>query len=277
MSNLYGSQWKVVAAVAMLALPLACGEAFRPGETEPIKTGGSGGAGDAGAGSGAAGGDGTTSHTGGGPLANGQPCGEDTECASGQCPEQDGVCCATACDTLCVSCKNAKTDAADGTCAPVVEKTDPDDDCALDSCTGTAAKRHLCDGDGACTFDEQDCGDFGCTAGPPAACYTDCDSGRKSCAPGHYCDALTTCEDKRDIGVGCFTEDQCLSGYCPHGVQLTEGICCSTPCNEPCMSCSNNRTGQPNGACAPVIVDTDPHNDCPADAVCDGYGMCTPS
>ncbi|MBI4700864.1 MAG: hypothetical protein HY744_06825 [Deltaproteobacteria bacterium] len=71
----------------------------------------------------------------------GESCQVAGECASGYCPAQDGVCCASACDGPCQACVKAKTGQGAGTCAPVLAQTDPDDECALSN---------TCDGAGSC-------------------------------------------------------------------------------------------------------------------------------
>jgi hypothetical protein len=76
----------------------------------------------------AQGGGGSDGGAGGAPgKTNGAPCQNGAECASGHCA--DGVCCDASCDGSCVSCLSALTGVADGTCAPVPDWTDPEDDC----------------------------------------------------------------------------------------------------------------------------------------------------
>lgn len=74
---------------------------------------------------------------------NGASCTAGTECQSGVCPAQDGVCCGTTCSGTCQSCNGANTGAASGTCAPITNGTDPSNECA-----GAAT----CNGSGACTL-----------------------------------------------------------------------------------------------------------------------------
>ncbi len=71
---------------------------------------------------------------------NGDGCTEGAECASGQCPGDDGICCDVACDGLCEACLASKTGGANGTCEPISNNTDPDDECpTLQSCNGSGA------------------------------------------------------------------------------------------------------------------------------------------
>jgi len=68
-------------------------------------------------------------------VPNGTACSASTDCASGNCV--DGVCCDDACAAPCSACNNAKTGQPDGTCSPVTNGTDPDNECqspAADVC-----------------------------------------------------------------------------------------------------------------------------------------------
>lgn len=86
---------------------------------------------------------------------NGQSCGTTGECASGFCPDENpmmggtqGVCCDLACSGTCQSCASMKTGGQNGTCAPILDNSDPDDEC-----TGTcnaANGKACCNGAGAC-------------------------------------------------------------------------------------------------------------------------------
>ncbi|HEY0712596.1 MAG TPA: hypothetical protein VGF45_07975 [Polyangia bacterium] len=76
-----------------------------------------------------------------------------------------------------------------------------------------------------------------------------------------------------NIGVGCATSSQCLSG------QGVDGVCCETACNGPCQSCV---LSEDLGRCKPSPAEQDPENDCETsplatcghDGVCDGMGAC---
>ena len=71
---------------------------------------------------------------------NGDGCTSGTECASGFCPGDDGVCCDGACDGDCEACLGSKTGGPNGTCAFVTNNTDPDMECgALTSCNGNGS------------------------------------------------------------------------------------------------------------------------------------------
>lgn len=77
----------------------------------------------------------------------GGSCASDGECQNGTCV--DGFCCDSACGSGCEACAGALTGAADGTCAPILAGTDPDDECRL------PGGSDVCDGAGGCT----QCGD----------------------------------------------------------------------------------------------------------------------
>ena len=75
-------------------------------------------------------------------LALGEACSLDDACISSHCT--DGVCCESACDTECEACDFAQSE---GTCLPIADSEDPDDECAgIGLCGG------VCDGQRACRF-----------------------------------------------------------------------------------------------------------------------------
>lgn len=64
-------------------------------------------------------------------LAPGAECERETQCAEGTCAS-DGHCCNGACTSRCLSCN---VPGSEGTCTPVPEGTDPDDECPTGACT----------------------------------------------------------------------------------------------------------------------------------------------
>jgi hypothetical protein len=66
-------------------------------------------------------------------------CFDDLDCSSVSCV--DSVCCDAACDGLCEACTQAKTQVADGTCAPITAGTDPQNECT---------DNRMCSGIGTC-------------------------------------------------------------------------------------------------------------------------------
>jgi hypothetical protein len=69
-------------------------------------------------------------------LRNGQSCaGGVATCASGKCA--DAICCDTECAGLCQACTSFKKGGgADGTCAPIANNSDPDNECIPTKCDG---------------------------------------------------------------------------------------------------------------------------------------------
>jgi hypothetical protein len=71
-----------------------------------------------------------------------------------------------------------------------------------------------------------------------------------------------------ELGDPCALSTQCVSAYC------VEGVCCdAAPCGA-CYSCRQALTNHPDGICAPLLADTDPHGFCGLNAACDGAGYC---
>jgi hypothetical protein len=230
----------------------------------------------------------------------GQPCVTGSDCASGYCPAQDGVCCDAACTGVCESCRAKKTGDVDGSCAPVVGDTDPDNECVdqgaascgksgvcdgalVPACklygAGTVCKAGMCDavqlkqtapstcnGTGTCEAGATTaCNGYLCGTGAcKTSCLTDVD-----CAATHYCTAGGACAAKKAQGVACGGDKQCSSGYC------RDGVCCNTTCSGTCTACSAAKTGLANGTCGPVTLASDPDNECSVFApFCSGDGAC---
>jgi hypothetical protein len=213
----------------------------------------------------------------------GQPCGNDDEC-TGNTNCVDDVCCQSACDGLCQGCSNALTGAADGTCAPIPQGTDPDDDCDAGSCvTGQ------CDGAGQCAVEASGtacgmdvcavvggvaevtaagmCDAMGtCMSGPVTECtgYKVCDGdacpttcgGNTDCATGYFCSG-GMCVTKKPNGEACANKAECTSDEC------IDGFCCNSPCGGSCKSCGLVGT---EGVCT-NLPDGEPDN-------CSGMKVC---
>jgi len=62
---------------------------------------------------------------------NGIVCGGANECANGNCPAQDGVCCDTACPGTCMACTASATGGVDGVCDFSISGLDPDGECPM--------------------------------------------------------------------------------------------------------------------------------------------------
>jgi hypothetical protein len=237
-----------------------------------------------------------------GLLGNGSICATATDCQSGNCV--DGVCCNTACTSLCQACSAGKKGAgADGTCGPISAGVDPDNECAQDAantcgktgqcngsgtcqlymsgascgspvCQGNILKAQSCDGVGSCLPSAmgQDCAPYACSNG---ACQGAC-STNAQCAGGFVC-LMGVCVTPIANGGTCTMATQCASGNC------VDGVCCNTPCVGLCQACSVTKKGNgTDGVCGPIVVGADPDNECMQQAAascgqtgtCDGAAAC---
>jgi hypothetical protein len=86
---------------------------------------------------------------------------------------------------------------------------------------------------------------------------------------------VDTAADGGENGTGCGGAAGCRSGFC------VAGVCCDSACPGPCRACTAERTGVPDGTCAPVLAGKpgfgcavqDPRT-CGGDGMCDGAGAC---
>ena len=112
-----------------------------------------------------------------------------------------------------------------------------------------------CGVDGAATCNaEGDC--VGCDPNIPGSCVF----------PTYYCD-FGVCRPLVPVGSLCDQDAACETGVC------RDGHCCDVACSGPCQSCSPALTDGPPGVCAPVLVGTDPHDEC-AGGSCGASGLC---
>lgn len=72
----------------------------------------------------------------------------------------------------------------------------------------------------------------------------------------------------RSLGAPCDFDAQCGSGHC------ADGACCDDACDSSCRSCTESKTGQPDGTCANTLANTDPDQECGGCFACDGAGGC---
>jgi hypothetical protein len=177
------------------------------------------------------------------PVGDG--CNADGECALRLCV--DHVCCATACAGTCMACASSKTGVANGTCAPVFDDSDPDNDCAQDApmscgqdgmcngngqcrrygsatscgpptCAGsTYTEPRACTGQGFCAqATAHDCGRYLCALD---GCLTSC-GGDGDCVADAYCDGQS-CLARKPVGAMCSRPRECALGLaCPLGLCL---------------------------------------------------------
>jgi hypothetical protein len=210
-------------------------------------------------------------------LAPGSACSAGFSCSEGFCVE--GVCCAAACDGGCESCiQSRKSSGPSGACGFVKSGTDPHAACGAASCLNetTEDPAETCDGLGACVETAaHDCRGYVCS---DAACKTACSSDT-DCDEG----AGFICSEGRclvPLAGPCATDAVCESGNCAK----QDGMCCNEPCAGPCEACTAQKKGAGrDGICGAAPADTDPDEDCEADAqgdpcgatgTCDGKGQC---
>jgi hypothetical protein len=268
--------------------------------------GGKGGGGAGGATDGGAGAGGMDAAPSDGPKGLGTPCTSGAECDSMLCV--DGVCCGSACGTLCQACNVA---GKEGTCTPIPAGMTPPaaaaqkcaaqaaSTCSFDgTCDGAGGCRKYpagtlckaascnvasfapasaCDGLGACIAPKAiDCTPFKCgTVGAALACLTTCATGGTDCvAPAVCMNNSCGSRPKQPDGAGCMLNTDCTNGHC------VDGVCCATACTAACNSC--NQTGM-EGMCLPVAAGKpDPRKlcldagapSCGRNGLCDGAGMC---
>ncbi|MBI4951647.1 MAG: lamin tail domain-containing protein [Myxococcales bacterium] len=166
-----------------------------------------------------------------GTCAQGLGCVVGADCATPACT--DAVCCASACDTPCVSCALA---GLEGTCSPIPDGTDPANECAgNDTCNG-AGQCRCQDGQPNGSETAPDCGGGVCPAcgnGLGCAAPSDCQSG---VCTGNLC-AVPSCTDSVkngletgiDCGGGCPTG--CPVGSpCNGGADCDSGVCTASTC-----------------------------------------------
>lgn len=227
-------------------------------------------------------------------------CDADDECASGHCVEH--VCCDTACNTACVSCRAAEKEfGVDGVCGNIAAGTDPKAQCTEGE--GLCGGSGVCDGAGLCdggppkgtTCAPGQCiigtnyaqasiawRTFSCTG--LGSCLRDLHGERQddlNCH-GYGCDDALGCKADCDADTDCNAVDgyTCHGGKCILALGATcvvggyythtcdsghcvDGVCCESACDEGvCMACSQALTGAENGKCAPTAADLDPDDEC---------------
>jgi hypothetical protein len=227
-------------------------------------------------------------------LANGTACTAGAECSTGQCV--DGVCCNSACNSLCQACTAAKKNSgADGTCGSIAAGTDPDNECAgATLCSGSTSCALLTNGT-ACTMNSE-CSSGNCVDG--VCCNAPCNGACQACTtaqkgsgangtcgniaagtdPDDECPGATACNAAQACGLfgdglACTLDAECVNGNC------VDGVCCNVACNGLCQACVGSKTMVSDGTCADIVPGTDPDNECDdltSSPVCGGAMMCGP-
>ncbi len=127
----------------------------------------------------------------------GASCTVSAECRSSLCV--DGVCCDKACNGACEACTTAKKGGgADGTCGPIANGSDPDNECSPQSCSaGIVTKAQVCNGASTCApSGTTPCGLYACAG---SACATTC-AGAPDCIAPATC-ASGACIIAQDAGT----------------------------------------------------------------------------
>jgi hypothetical protein len=223
-------------------------------------------------------------------VANGSACTLGSQCQSGSCT--DGVCCSAACGGLCQACTLAKTGVATGTCASIVNATDPDNEClGATSCNGAGACTKLANGT-ACTLpaecnstfcaDGVCCGNactftcMACTLAKTGQASGTCANVATGTDPDVECVGATNCNGVGQCGLfangaACTVAGECTSNSC------VDGVCCNAACGGLCQACTMAKTGVASGTCSSVVAGTDPDNECSgATPNCAMGGACGP-
>ena len=222
-------------------------------------------------------------------LVNGTACAAGNECSSGYCV--DGVCCNSACSSVCQACTAAKKGSGlDGACGSMAAGTDPDSECGgAASCSGSASCALFSNGtacavnaecasgfcvDGVCCNSACNTGCQACTAakkgsGTDGSCGSIVSGGDpdSECAGVQVCNGAGLC--KIPNGQVCLAAADCLSGFC------ADGVCCNTACNTTCQACTTAKKGSgADGTCGSIAAGSDPDSECGGAASCNGAGGC---
>jgi hypothetical protein len=213
--------------------------------------------------------------TGACALPNGSSCSSSAECISGWCV--DGYCCDSSCPNLCESCG---LPGSEGACSNVPAGSDP-----YDECSGVT----VCDGAGGCALPngaacgssaecisswcvDSYCCDRSCSGTCEACDLTgregSCDPIPSGSDPDDECPGSLACNGAGScsgpIGSPCSNGTECMSGWC------VDGYCCDSSCSGLCEACDLDVPG----TCDQIPYYTDPDDECPGAALCDGAGSC---
>lgn len=183
------------------------------------------------------------------PVAVGEPCEDNDECAEGECRDAaDGsrVCCTASCDGACKSCapngRSCVNDLDDAACGEV--------QCPAD----TPCRKYTASAVSAGRCRDGECGE------PDTVCPFVARGEAKPCGEDLLCDDTGNCDvPKFAQGAACETASQCANGICANGV------CCESDCDGLCMDCRPG-TGKcdvlpaDDAMCPPV--DCYPRNNC---------------
>ncbi|HRI70492.1 MAG TPA: hypothetical protein PK156_39945, partial [Polyangium sp.] len=223
-------------------------------------------------------------------FPNGTACTSAAQCASGFCA--DGVCCDSWCLGTCQACTAAKKNqGADGSCGPIANDKDPDEECWGGACNGANVCKQY---NGVPCTDKSQCLSNFCVDGfccgnlCTQMCYA-CSTAKKGqgdngfcgpiiagrdleneCNPGE-CNGSGVCNQPQTPqanGTTCVSGGQCASGNC------VDGVCCDTACASTCMACTAAKKGNgADGTCGKMSSGRDPDLECNG-GMCDGNAAC---
>ena len=136
---------------------------------------------------------------------NGFSCTAAAECFSNACV--DGVCCNNICAGTCQACTASKKGAgSDGTCGPITNERDPDDECSGGTCHGGGCKQYNgvpCTDNKQCLSNQ--CADgFCCDTACTGSCQA-CSAAKKGSGNNGACGAIANAQDP---------DNECAAGSC---------------------------------------------------------------
>jgi MYXO-CTERM domain-containing protein len=203
-------------------------------------------------------------------------CADGIDCTVDQCDEDADKCLSTMAPGSCLIGGQCRSNGETNPLTPC-EVCDPNNSpmawslrlagfpCGEPSCAdGIVTPAPACDQVGTCQKSEpRSCDGFFCA--DEHSCAVSC-SGDLDCFPAYYCDPNSQCAIDLDQSENCERDGMCSSGHC------IDGFCCDGSCDGTCEAC--NVTGH-EGFCSAVPEGTDPRDECPGDATCDGDRACT--
>ncbi|GIW42491.1 MAG: hypothetical protein KatS3mg076_3068 [Candidatus Binatia bacterium] len=178
---------------------------------------------------------------------NGDPCDSPSQCQSGFCPPEDGICCDRACDgpnevcvqgtctttgpkrngepcTTAAECQSGFCPPEDGVCCNRA-CLGPNESCSIPGAEGTCLKEN-----GEPCSSPAECRSGFCPAEDGVCCDTACTGADESCRiPG----SEGTCTVAKGPGEPCLAPGECASGFCPP----EDLVCCEEACEGPGERC----------------------------------------
>lgn len=145
-------------------------------------------------------------------VPKGQPCDDKNPCENQPCV--DGFCCDSECSSMCMACSNDKTGAPSGICAPILNGTDPDNECnnpEADTCL-----------DGNCSCEDGD--QNGNETGTDCGGFCNQCTGKWNCGGDTVCDGNVTptcCEQVFSLCFACTDNSQMCKNL--HGTTCVIG------------------------------------------------------